>query len=104
MSGKCPKATEKKPPSQAQKPSVKAKAVKEAASDSETTKTKKTPKTKGQGKKVAELAEECVVHTGVATSRSSEEVFWHEHHVEALAWQFRGERFIFSNQAERSRY
>ena len=58
MSGKRPKATEKKPPSRARKPSVKAKAAKEAASDSETTKTKKTPKTKGWGKKVAEPAED----------------------------------------------
>ena len=58
MSGKRPKATEKKPPSWARKPSVKAKAAKEAASDSETTKTKKTPKPKGQGKKVAEPAED----------------------------------------------
>ena len=58
MSGKCPKATEKKLHSRAQKPFVKAKAAKEAASDSETTTTKKTPKTKGRGKKVAELAED----------------------------------------------
>ena len=58
MSGKCPKATEKKLPSCAWKPSVKAKTANEAASDSETTKPKKTPRTKGRGKKAAEPAED----------------------------------------------